>query len=157
MHIINAKVFASRKAGGQPSKTLMILFILLHITTIFLPLKFDSILFYIGLVFYLVGIFIGFLAIYSFATTPIDKPVTNGIFQYSRNPMYLGGLIFFIGIGLVSASPIYLFITLIWIILLHINDISIEELECIKKYGKKYEEYLKKTPRWIGVPKYKKK
>jgi protein-S-isoprenylcysteine O-methyltransferase Ste14 len=102
---------------------------------------------------YLIGIIIGFLAIYRFAVTPIDKPVIMGIFHYSRNPMYLGGFIFFIGIGLVCVSLIYLLITLIWGVLLHVIDIPIEESECVKKYGKDYMEYMKRTPRWIGIPK----
>ena len=153
MHIINARVFARRGAGGQSGKILIVIFLIIHISPIFLPLKLNTIWFYTGLIFYIVGITMGFLAIYGFATTPIDKPVSKGIFRYSRNPMYLGGFIFFIGIGLVSVSSIYLLITLIWVVLLHVKDIPIEESECIKKYGKDYKEYMKRTPRWIGIPK----
>ena len=153
MHIINARVFARRGAGGQSGKILVVLFLIIHILPIFLPLKLNTIWFYAGLIFYIVGITMGFLAIFGFATTPIDKPVSKGIFRYSRNPMYLGGFIFLIGISLASVSWIYFLITLIWMILLHIADIPVEESECIKKYGTDYKEYMKKTPRWLGIPK----
>lgn len=93
------------------------------------------------------------LAIYSFATTPKDKPVTKGVFRFSRNPMYLGGFTFFIGIGLMSVSWIYILITVLWLILLHVIDITIEEYQCIEKYGKEYQEYMNRTPRWVGLPK----
>ena len=153
MHIINGRVFARRGAGGQSGIILIVLFLIIHILPIFLPLKLNTIWFYAGIIFYIVGITMGFLAIYGFATTPVDKPITKGIFRYSRNPMYLGGFIFCIGISLVSISWIYFLIVFIWMILLNVKDIHIEESECIKKYGKDYEEYLKKTPKWIGIPK----
>jgi len=153
MHFIIARVFAPRGAGGQPAKLLMVIFLILHILPIFMPLELFSIWFYLGLIFYMVGMVIGFSAVYSFATTPIDKPVTKSIFRYSRNPMYLGGFMFLIGIGLVTVSWIYLLITLIWVILLHVIDIPLEESECIEKYGKDYKEYMKKTPKWLGIPK----
>jgi protein-S-isoprenylcysteine O-methyltransferase Ste14 len=133
-----------------------VLFLILHILPVFLPLELNTIWFYAGLVFYIVGITMGYLAIYGFATTSTDKPVSKVIFRYSRNPMYLGGFILFIGISLVSISWIYFLIALIWMILTHVMEIPIEESDCIKKYGTDYVEYMKKAPKWIGIPKSKK-
>ena len=149
MHIINARI----KTGGPSVKILIVIFIILHILPIFLPLELDTIWFYAGLIFYIVGITIGFLAIYGFATTPVDKPVSKGIFRYSRNPMYLGAFVLFIGISLVSISWVYFLIALIWMIITHVKEISIEESECTKKYGTDYIEYMKRTPKWLGIPK----
>jgi len=154
MHIINARVFARRGAGGQSGKIpYIVLFLILQILPVFLPLKLNTIWFYAGLVFYIVGMTMGFLAIYAFATTPVDKPVIKGIFRYSRNPMYLGGFILVIGISLVSISWIYFLIALIWMIITHFMEIPVEESECTKKYGTDYIEYMKKTPKWLGIPK----
>lgn len=36
-----------------------------------------------------------------------------------------------------------------------IKNISQEESHCLKKYGKSYQDYIDKTPRWIGLPKNK--
>ena len=149
MHIINARI----KTGGPSVKILIVIFLILHILPVFLPLKLNTIWFYAGLIFYIVGITIGFLAIYGFATTPIDKPVSKGIFRYSRNPMYLGAFILFNGISLVSISWVYFLIALIWMIITHVKEISIEESECTKKYGTDYIEYMKRTPKRLGIPK----
>ena len=99
MHIINV---VRIKTGGPSVKILIVLFLILHILPVFLPLKLNTIWFYAGLIFNIVGTTMGYLAIYGFATTPTDKPVSKGIFRYSRNPMYLGVFILFIGISLVS-------------------------------------------------------
>jgi len=156
MHIINALVFTRRGAGGQSAKIPMVLFIIQQILPFFLPLKLNTIWFYAGLIFYIMGITMGFLAIYYFATTGIDKVVSKGIFRYSRNPMYLSFFILSIGISLASFSWIYFLIALIWVVLIHFMDIPVEESECIKKYGTEYKEYMERTPRWIGLPKSKK-
>jgi protein-S-isoprenylcysteine O-methyltransferase Ste14 len=154
MHVINARVFTRRGAGGQSGKIpYIVLFLILHILPVFLSLKLDTIWFYAGLVFYIVGITIVFLAIHSFATTPNDKPVSKGIFRYSRNPMYLGGFIFIIGISLVSISWVYFLIALIWVLITHVVEIPVEESECTKKYGTVFTEYMEKTPKWLGIPK----
>jgi len=67
--------------------------------------------------------------------------------------MYLGGFILVIGISLVSISWIYFLIALIWMIITHFMEIPVEESECTKKYGTDYIEYMKKTPKWLGIPK----
>jgi len=149
-HVINA---VRIHTGGPSKKILIVLFLILHILPVFLPLRLNTIWFYAGLVFYIVGMVMGYLAMYGFATRPIDKPVTKGIFRYSRNPMYLGGFISLIGISLVSISWVYLLIASIWMILNHVMEIPVEESECIKKYGTDYIEYMKKTPKWLGIPK----
>jgi protein-S-isoprenylcysteine O-methyltransferase Ste14 len=149
MHIINARI----KTGGPSVKILIVIFLFLHILPVFLRLELNTIWFYAGLIFYIVGTTIGYLAIYGFAATPIDKPVSKGVFRYSRNPMYLGGFILFIGISLVSISWIYFLIALIWIISIHVTGVPFEESECIQKYGTGYMEYMGKTAKWLGIPK----
>ena len=117
-----------------------------------MPLVLDVIWFYVGLIVYLFGMVFVIMAIVGFASSPVDKPVTTGIFRITRNPMYIGGIFIFIGIAIVSLSWIYLMIILIWLILM-ISSISKEESECLKKYGEAYRDYMKRTPRWIGLPK----
>ena len=152
VHVATGRVLGSRGAEGQPSKIMMIIFILLHIFPIIMPLNFDTYWFYVGLIVYLAGMVFVILAIIGFATTQVDKPVTTGIFLISRNPMYISGIGIFLGIVLVSLSWIYAIIVLIWFILM-IKSISKEESQCLKKYGEEYREYMNRTPRWIGLPK----
>jgi protein-S-isoprenylcysteine O-methyltransferase Ste14 len=92
------------------------------------------------------------VAMLNFATSPRDKVITKGLYGISRNPMYVGLLIMYIGLGITCASWLYLLLTVVLMILLNAN-LSGEERYCLYRYGDDYREYLKRTPRWIGKPK----
>jgi len=82
----------------------------------------------------------------NFATTPVDKPVTKGIYHISRHPMYLGGFLIFIGVGVAGASWIPLLLAMILIIVLSILAIF-EERFCLHKFGNTYQGYMDRTPK----------
>ncbi|HEC76739.1 MAG TPA: isoprenylcysteine carboxylmethyltransferase family protein [Thermoplasmatales archaeon] len=126
------------------------------IYSIFLPLKLSIVWFYVGLFIYWVGMIFLTIAVINFATTPVDKPVTRGVFRISRNPMYVGWFLIYIGIGIACGSWIFLLIAIVFIILQHILVIT-EERMCLEKFGDEYREYMNKTPKWIGIPKSEKK
>jgi len=92
------------------------------------------------------------MAIFDFRTTAIDKPVTKGIYRFSRNPMYLGTFLFFGGTGIACLSWVFLILTGVFIVLLQLVVVS-EERSCVHKYGNAYQEYMNHIPRWIGIPK----
>jgi protein-S-isoprenylcysteine O-methyltransferase Ste14 len=122
------------------------------IYSVFLPLKLGTAWFYAGLVVYLLGMFFLITAEINFVTTPADKPVTKGVYQISRNPMWFGFFLIFIGIGLACTSWVYLLLAMVFIILQH-GLLPCEERWCLEKYGDAYREYMDRTPRWIGIPK----
>ena len=107
--------------------------------------------FYIGLPVYLVGLIMYTIVMVNFATTPPDEPVIKGLYRYSRHPQYLTQSLMFIGIGIASASWVFLLFQIITMILINILAIP-EERFCLDKYGDAYREYLNRTPRWVGVP-----
>jgi hypothetical protein len=51
------------------------------IYSVFLPLKLGTVWFYVGLLIYLLGVIFSFITEVSFATTPLDKPVTKGTYR----------------------------------------------------------------------------
>ena len=120
--------------------------------TIFLPLKLDTAWFYAGLFIYSLGMIMNTLAVMNYATTPLNKPVTKGIYRISRNPFYFGYFLICIGIGVACISWIFLVYAIIYMILQHILVIP-EERICLEKYGNAYREYMNRTPRYIGMPK----
>jgi protein-S-isoprenylcysteine O-methyltransferase Ste14 len=120
--------------------------------TIFLPLKLGTLWFYAGLLVYLLGMLVEILAMLSFYTTPVDKPVTKGVYNISRNPMYVGHFLTNISISIACLSWIFLLVTIAPVILEH-NSVASEERACLQKYGNTYREYMNRTPRWIGIPK----
>jgi len=130
-----------------------ILWILAFVYSIFLPLRLGTIWFYVGLPIALVGVVTYIIVIVSFVTTPLGKePVTTGLYHYSRHPMYITQLVMFIGVGIASASWLFLLLTIAYTALSLIYAGS-EEQMCLEKYGDAYREYIERTPRWIGLPK----
>ncbi|MHA2255657.1 MAG: methyltransferase family protein [Candidatus Heimdallarchaeaceae archaeon] len=139
------------------SRTAFILLPFTLIYSLFLPLKLNTLWFFIGLPICLIGLIILLIASINFATTSVEnEPVTKGMYRFSRNPTYFGSFIVYLGIGITCASWIFLLCALMWIILLHIY-LPREEQDLINFYGDAYREYMKITPKWIGIPKSRKK
>jgi protein-S-isoprenylcysteine O-methyltransferase Ste14 len=99
--------------------------------------------------------FVEVLAMLSFYTTPVGKPVTKGVYSISRNPMYVGHFFVNIGISIACLSWIFLLVAIVAVILEY-SAVASEERTCLKQYGDAYREYMNRTPRWIGIPKSKK-
>jgi len=131
-------------------------FFALVVFSVFLPLKLDTVWFYIGLFIYLPGVIFDFMAGVGWATNPLDKPITRGVYRISRNPMDFGNFLAIIGIGIACASWIFLLLGIVIITLMNMQVVN-EERFCLKKFGNAYREYMERTPRWIGIPKLKKK
>ncbi|MFX0026730.1 MAG: methyltransferase family protein [Candidatus Hermodarchaeota archaeon] len=125
------------------------------IYSIFLPLKLGTAWFYIGLFVYLFGMIFNIVAGTNFVNTPLDRPATKGLYRISRNPIYLGTFLIFIGIGIACASWLFLLLVAVLIVLQHILVVA-EERWCLEKYGDAYREYMNRTPKWIGIPKSRK-
>ncbi len=141
--------------GGEEkkySKYVALLFFILLIYSIFLPLKLGTVWLYIGMAIYLLGLIVLTIAVANIAATPQGEPFTKGVYRYSRNALSLGMIFVFVGIGIASASWLFLLLTAILTIITHFM-ILVEERTCINKFGDSYDGYMKKIPRWIGLPK----
>ena len=126
--------------------------LLLFFYTVFLPLQLATPWFYTGLVIFLLAEIVYMITIFPWAATPVDKPVTTGIYRYSRHPIYLTLFFQLIGVGIATASWLFILLTVVFMILFH-NSVAPEERGCLEKYGDAYREYMERTPRWIGLPK----
>ena len=122
------------------------------IYSIFITLKLGTIWFSSGLIIYLAGLFLIALTMINFVTTPVNKPVIIGIYRYSRNPMFIGWFLLYFGISIACISWVYILITVLFMIFAYYL-IPFEEEITLNYYGKPYQEYMDKTPRWIGIPK----
>jgi protein-S-isoprenylcysteine O-methyltransferase Ste14 len=130
-----------------------VLWVLAFVYSIFLPLRLGTMWFYVGLPIAIVGTVTYIMVIVSFVTTPLgEKPITTGLYRYSRHPMYISQLVMFIGVGIASASWLFLLLTIVYTGLGFIYAGS-EERTCLEKYGDTYRKYMERTPRWIGLPK----
>ena len=85
-----------------------------------------------------------------------DKFITTGWWKYSRHPNYLGEIILWIGVAIISYSSLELnqLFTLVspiftYLLLVYVSGINLLEKSGQKKWGSlnEYKEYKRKTPR----------
>ena len=83
--------------------------------------------------------------------TPSETSVliTEGMYRYSRNPMYLGLLLLIIAATIWFGTWFGIIISLFFILLINILQIIPEEEALLQIFGEEYLEYKKKVGRWI--------
>ncbi len=82
----------------------------------------------------------------------LDPPkefVTLGPYKYVRNPIHIGQVTLFIGLGLYLRSVSVLFFALVWLVLVDLYVVYFEEPNLKNKFGATYQDYCKAVPRWI--------
>ncbi|MEA3339981.1 MAG: isoprenylcysteine carboxylmethyltransferase family protein [Chloroflexota bacterium] len=75
--------------------------------------------------------------------------ITTGVFQVSRNPMYLGFVSILIGIGVLMGSLTPYVIILAFAIFMDRMYIRVEERMIAGKFGAEWEEYKRSTRKWL--------
>jgi protein-S-isoprenylcysteine O-methyltransferase Ste14 len=81
-----------------------------------------------------------------------DEPnilVKDGIFQYSRNPMYLGFVIALCGVSVLLGSLSTTFVVIAFWALTDRWYIEFEERAMLRKFGEDYNTYKSQVRRWI--------
>lgn len=78
------------------------------------------------------------------------KLVKNGLFQFSRNPIFLGMTVSLVGFFLAFPTVIAFFFSLIGSILMQIQ-IRLEEEHLLKQHGQIYLAYKKKVGRMLSL------
>jgi protein-S-isoprenylcysteine O-methyltransferase Ste14 len=76
--------------------------------------------------------------------------VINGIYRWSRNPMYCGLILMLIGWGVVlgSVAPLMVIVAFERIVLYF--QVEPEESALEAKFGDSYRDYKRRVHRWIG-------
>ncbi len=80
---------------------------------------------------------------------PSTAIVTDGIFRYTRNPMYLSMALILIAISVLISNIWILILTPAFIIVIQKGVIEREERYLEGKFGTDYTSYKKNTHRWI--------
>jgi protein-S-isoprenylcysteine O-methyltransferase Ste14 len=83
---------------------------------------------------------------------PIDPPkklVSKGVYNYTRNPMYIGYVSFLTGEFLLFGRILLLFYAAVFFVFINAYIIFYEEPKLRKRFGKSYTDYVKKVPRWL--------
>jgi protein-S-isoprenylcysteine O-methyltransferase Ste14 len=112
----------------------------------------------VGIVLIIIGIGLVVLARREFADFrqptdpghPTSTVVKTGVFAISRNPLYLGSALVFLGIALALNMLWALVMLLLSIVLCHYILIIPEEQYLTAKFGDEYKEYMTSVHRWLG-------
>jgi len=83
---------------------------------------------------------------------PIDPPqvlVVQGLYRYTRNPMYLSVLMVLVGEYVLFRSPIFLEYLVLVGLGFFMFVLIYEEPALTRKMGAAYERYCDEVPRWI--------
>ena len=112
----------------------------------------DPVRFILGIPLIIIGVLLfswGIRTLGTINTSGVpDGFILNGPYQFTRNPQYLGDMILFIGLSVISNS-VYLWITHILLILVFIITPLAEEKWLEEQYGEKYLEYKGQTTRFL--------
>jgi len=79
-----------------------------------------------------------------------EKPavITKGVFGRVRHPLYLGCILFYVGLLSLTLSACSAVIFVIIIVFYHFIA-KYEETLLVSKFGKEYEQYMQSVPMWI--------
>ena len=91
---------------------------------------------------------------YQTTITPLNpsdatKLITDGIYKFSRNPMYLGLLLVLVGISIILNLTGGFFFTLLFILYINLFQIIPEENAMVDLFKDEFLEYRKNVRRWI--------
>lgn len=84
--------------------------------------------------------------------SPTDKTelVTDGIYQISRNPAFLGFDLVYIGVCLMFFNWVLFLVSVFAMIMFHLQIVNVEEAFLLDSFGEEYISYKKKVNRYFG-------
>lgn len=78
-----------------------------------------------------------------------SKLVTTGVYQFTRNPMYVGMTFILSAWGVWLWSPLQLLGPVLFVAFIHRFQIQPEERVMLEKFGDDYVHYQSKVRRWL--------
>jgi protein-S-isoprenylcysteine O-methyltransferase Ste14 len=78
-----------------------------------------------------------------------SRLVTDGPFRYSRNPMYLGMLMWILGFAMLLGTLTPFVFVLLVFLLLNISIVPMEERSLRQLFPAEYAEYERRVRRWL--------
>lgn len=121
----------------------------IFVSLFFLTVKADlSWQFYAGSFCYLLGLCLSAVTVMCFSFPDDTGLNTNGIYNFSRNPMYVAYFVCFSGMAILTRSPMLFVLVCIFQISAHWIILA-EERWCLERFGDAYKQYMKRVRRYI--------
>jgi protein-S-isoprenylcysteine O-methyltransferase Ste14 len=118
------------------------------ILILFTPLAIGKPVFWVGLALALIGQVGFFSALHSFNITPVNKPVTGGLYKVSRNPQWMSFAVILLGFSLMVGSWTVLALMSVRLAMNHFRILG-EERALEAQYGADYLLFKKAVPRYL--------
>jgi protein-S-isoprenylcysteine O-methyltransferase Ste14 len=83
------------------------------------------------------------------ALAPPNCLAVDGPFRFTRNPMYLGGVLMLLGLGVLLGSATPFLVVPLWMVLMQARFIRREEALLTRVFGEVYEAYSARVRRWL--------
>jgi protein-S-isoprenylcysteine O-methyltransferase Ste14 len=122
-----------------------------------LHLSFGVVHWYVGAILLLgwIGLWVGALPLFRAAQTPVSPrlPVTalmtSGIYNHTRNPLYLGLSLFYLGVSVLFQSGWMLLFFVPVIMIIQFMVVDAEERYLERRFGVQYLDYKQRVHRWL--------
>ena len=82
-------------------------------------------------------------------TAHTGKLIFDGPYRFSRNPMYLGIVMIFLGVAVFMGTPPFFLGAAIYFVILNSVFIPFEEQKLVSAFGSEYLEYKRRVRRWL--------
>lgn len=81
--------------------------------------------------------------------TNTSKVLQDGVYRYTRNPMYLGMLLLLLGFAIYLAHPLAFSVLPVFVVTITRLQIMPEERLLTIKFGAEYMSYMSRVRRWL--------
>ena len=104
--------------------------------------------FYSGVFFYGLGLCLCVAAVVCFSAPDGDGLNRNGVYRFSRNPMYVAYFICFMGMALLVQSLVLAAVVVVFQVSAHWIILA-EERWCLENFGTEYKRYMGEVRRYL--------
>lgn len=113
---------------------------------------------YVGIIIAILGDIVFAISVWTMkdswraGVSPTDKTelVTDGIYQISRNPAFLGFDLVYVGVFLIFFNWVLFLVSVFAMIMFHLQIVNVEEDFLLDSFGEDYIAYKKKVNRYFG-------
>ena len=122
--------------------------ILMFFYLFFIDVQLNTIVNYTGLGIYLIGFILYTISLLDYAKPKENGININGLYKFSRNPMYVAFFFCFLGCSILANSWLFFIILIIFQISVHYLILS-EERWCKRQFKEEYQFYMNKVRRYV--------
>ena len=80
---------------------------------------------------------------------PTTAFVVQGVYRFTRNPMYLGMTLIYCAIAVAANAPVVFWMLVPLAVTIHYGVVLREERYMVGKFGGAYIDYANRVPRWL--------